>query len=79
MARSAASDGSRSLQSGPDGVLQQRSGRINHDVSCAPPTAIIWFVAKARLVINAEGEVVRVIGRFVDVTEIKTGGRAHAA
>jgi diguanylate cyclase (GGDEF)-like protein/PAS domain S-box-containing protein len=56
-----------------DGLLQQRSGRINHDIRLrAADGHYFWFVMKARPVINAEGEVVRVIGALSDVTEIKT-------
>jgi diguanylate cyclase (GGDEF)-like protein/PAS domain S-box-containing protein len=56
-----------------DGVLQQRCGRINHDIRLrAADGHYFWFVMKARPVINAEGEVVRVIGALSDVTEIKT-------
>ncbi len=56
-----------------DGLLQQRSGRINHDIRLrAADGHYFWFVMKARPVINAEGEVVRVIGALSDVTDIKT-------
>jgi diguanylate cyclase (GGDEF)-like protein/PAS domain S-box-containing protein len=56
-----------------DGLLQQRCGRINHDIRLrAADGHYFWFVMKARPVVNAEGEVVRVIGSLADVTEIKT-------
>jgi diguanylate cyclase (GGDEF)-like protein/PAS domain S-box-containing protein len=56
-----------------DGLLQQRCGRINHDIRLrAADGHYFWYVLKARPVVNAEGEVVRVIGSLADVTEIKT-------
>ena len=55
-----------------DGVLQQRSGRINHDIRLrGADSRYHSFVLKARPVVNAEGEVVRVIGALSDITEIK--------
>ena len=55
-----------------DGVLHQRSGRINHDIRLRGADSHYHsFVLKARPVVNAEGEVVRVIGALSDVTEIK--------
>ena len=55
-----------------DGVLQQRSGRISHDIRLRGADGRYHsFVLKARPVVNAEGEVVRVIGALSDVTEIK--------
>ena len=55
-----------------EGVLQQRSGRINHDIRLrGADSRYHSFVLKARPVVNAEGEVVRVIGALSDVTEIK--------
>ncbi len=55
-----------------DGVLQQRSGRINHDIRLRGADGRYHsFVLKARPVVNADGEVVRVIGALSDVTEIK--------
>ena len=56
-----------------EGVLQQRSGRINHDIRLRGADGRYHrFVLKARPVVNADGEVVRVIGALSDVTEIKT-------
>jgi diguanylate cyclase (GGDEF)-like protein/PAS domain S-box-containing protein len=56
-----------------DGLLQQRCGRINHDIRLrAADGHYFWFVMKARPVVNSEGEVIRVIGALSDVTEIKT-------
>ncbi|MGO4869241.1 MAG: EAL domain-containing protein [Roseiarcus sp.] len=55
-----------------EGVLQQSSGRINHDIRLRGADGRYYsFVLKARPVVNAEGEVVRVIGALSDVTEIK--------
>ena len=51
---------------------QQRSGRINHDIRLRGADGRYYsFVLKARPVVNADGEVVRVIGALSDVTEIK--------
>jgi diguanylate cyclase (GGDEF)-like protein/PAS domain S-box-containing protein len=56
-----------------DGLLQQRCGRVNHDLRLrAADGQYFWFVLKARPVVNADGEVMRVIGSLSDVTEIKT-------
>ncbi len=56
-----------------DGLLHQRSGRINHDLRLRGSDGhYFWYVLKARPVISAEGEVVRVIGSLADVTEIKS-------
>jgi diguanylate cyclase (GGDEF)-like protein/PAS domain S-box-containing protein len=56
-----------------EGVLQQRSGRINADVRLrGADSRYHSFTLKARPVVNAAGEVVRVIGALSDVTEIKT-------
>ena len=55
-----------------EGVLAQRSGRISHDIRLrGADSRYHSFVLKARPVVNAEGEVVRVIGALSDVTEIK--------
>jgi diguanylate cyclase (GGDEF)-like protein/PAS domain S-box-containing protein len=56
-----------------EGVLQQRSGRIGHDIRLrGADSRYHSFTLKARPVVNAAGEVVRVIGALSDVTEIKT-------
>jgi diguanylate cyclase (GGDEF)-like protein/PAS domain S-box-containing protein len=56
-----------------DGLLQQRCGRINHDLRLrAADGQYFWFVLKARPVVNSDGEVMRVIGSLADVTEMKT-------
>jgi diguanylate cyclase (GGDEF)-like protein/PAS domain S-box-containing protein len=56
-----------------DGLLHQRSGRINHDLRLRGSDGhYFWYVLKARPVVSADGEVVRVIGSLADVTEIKS-------
>jgi diguanylate cyclase (GGDEF)-like protein/PAS domain S-box-containing protein len=56
-----------------DGLLHQRSGRINHDLRLRGSDGhYFWYVLKARPVIGADGEVARVIGSLADVTEIKS-------
>ena len=56
-----------------DGLLHQRSGRINHDLRLRGSDGhYFWYVLKARPVVGADGEVVRVIGSLADVTEIKS-------
>jgi diguanylate cyclase (GGDEF)-like protein/PAS domain S-box-containing protein len=53
-----------------DGVLLQRSGRIRHDLRLRGADGhYTWFLLKARPVLDAGGDVVRVIGSFEDVTE----------
>ena len=55
-----------------DGVLHQRSGRIHHDIRLRGSDGqYSWFLLKARPVVGAEGDVVRVIGALSDVTETK--------
>ena len=56
-----------------DGLLHQRSGRINHDLRLRGSDGhYFWYVLKARPVVSADGEVVRVIGSLTDVTENKS-------
>jgi diguanylate cyclase (GGDEF)-like protein/PAS domain S-box-containing protein len=56
-----------------DGLLHQRSGRINHDLRLRGSDGhYFWYVLKARPVVGPDGEVVRVIGSLGDVTEIKS-------
>ncbi len=56
-----------------DGLLHQRSGRINHDLRLRGADGhYFWYVLKARPVVGPDGEVVRVIGSLSDVTEIKS-------
>ena len=56
-----------------DGLLHQRSGRINHDLRLRGSDGhYFWYVLKARPVVSVDGEVVRVIGSLCDVTELKS-------
>jgi len=56
-----------------EGVLQQRSGRISHDIRLrGADSRYHSFTLKARPDVNAAGEVVRIIGALSDVTETKT-------
>ncbi|MDB5650375.1 MAG: Diguanylate cyclase/phosphodiesterase, partial [Hyphomicrobiales bacterium] len=56
-----------------DTVLEQRRGRVSLDFRLrAGDGHYIWFLLKARPVVGADGEVVRVIGTLADVTEAKT-------
>jgi diguanylate cyclase (GGDEF)-like protein/PAS domain S-box-containing protein len=53
-----------------DGLLLQRAGRIRHDLRLRGADGhYTWFLLKARPVLDAGGDVVRVIGTFEDVTE----------
>src|SRR5574337_38895 len=55
-----------------DGLLQQRSGRMNHELRLRGADGhYFWYVLKARPVVGPDGEVVRIIGSLADVTEIK--------
>jgi diguanylate cyclase (GGDEF)-like protein/PAS domain S-box-containing protein len=57
---------------GLDGLLHQRSGRIQHDIRLRGADGhYSWFLLKARPVIGAQGEIVRVIGALSDVTDSK--------
>ena len=56
-----------------DTVLEQRRGRLAIDFRLrAADGHYVWFMLKARPVVGADGEVVRVIGTLSDITEIKT-------
>jgi diguanylate cyclase (GGDEF)-like protein/PAS domain S-box-containing protein len=56
-----------------DAMLEQRRGRINQDFRLrAADGHYFWFHMKARPVVGNDGEVVRVVGTLVDVTEHKT-------
>jgi diguanylate cyclase (GGDEF)-like protein/PAS domain S-box-containing protein len=56
-----------------DTVLEQRRGRVSLDFRLrAADGHYVWFLLKARPVVGADGEVVRVIGTLADVTESKT-------
>ena len=59
-------------QTALDTVLEQRRGRINLDLRLrAQDGHFLWFQLKARPVVGADGEVVRVIGTLGDVTEAR--------
>ena len=56
-----------------DTVLEQRRGRLAIDFRLrAADGHYVWFMLKARPVVGADGEVVRVIGTLSDITEMKT-------
>ena len=56
-----------------DGLLHQRSGRINHELRLRGADGhYFWYMLKARPVVSADGEVVRVVGSLADVTELKS-------
>jgi diguanylate cyclase (GGDEF)-like protein/PAS domain S-box-containing protein len=56
-----------------DALLEQRRGRINQDFRLrAADGHYYWFRMKARPVVGTDGEVIRVVGTLVDVTEHKT-------
>lgn len=56
-----------------DTVLEQRRGRLAIDFRLrAADGHYVWFLLKARPVVGADGEVVRVIGTLADITETKT-------
>lgn len=56
-----------------DAVLEQRRGRISLDFRLrAVDGNYLWFHMKARPVVGADGEVIRVIGTLSDITDNKT-------
>ncbi len=56
-----------------DTVLEQRRGRINLDFRLrAADGHYLWYFLKARPVVGADGEVIRVVGTLSDVTESRT-------
>lgn len=56
-----------------DTVLEQRRGRINLDFRLrAADGHYLWYFLKARPVVGADGEVIRVVGTMSDVTETRT-------
>jgi len=55
-----------------DAVLEQRRGRIVQDFRLrAAAGHYCWFHLKARPVVGADGEVIRVVGTLADVTDAK--------
>ncbi|MDP4023398.1 EAL domain-containing protein [Methylobacterium sp. NEAU 140] len=56
-----------------DTVIEERRGRIVHDFRLRSAAGTyFWYRLKARPVIGADGEVIRVVGTVADVTEVKT-------
>ncbi|ACA16798.1 diguanylate cyclase/phosphodiesterase with PAS/PAC sensor(s) [Methylobacterium sp. 4-46] len=55
-----------------DTVIEERRGRISQDFRLrAAAGPYFWFRLKARPVIGADGEVIRIVGTIADVTELK--------
>ncbi len=55
-----------------DTMLEQRRGRINQEFRLRADGAdYYWFRMKARPVVGTDGEVVRIVGTLVDITEAK--------
>jgi diguanylate cyclase (GGDEF)-like protein/PAS domain S-box-containing protein len=55
-----------------DSLVDQRRGRLNHDFRLrAADGHYMWFALKARPVVGSDGEVVRIVGTLVDVTDFK--------
>ncbi|GAC1553216.1 MAG: EAL domain-containing protein [Beijerinckiaceae bacterium] len=56
-----------------DTVLEQRRGRINQEFRLrAADGHYTWFRMRARPVVGSDGEVIRIVGTLVDVTEART-------
>ncbi len=55
-----------------DNVIEQRRGRLNQEFRLRTADGhYMWFALKARPVVGSDGEVVRVVGTLVDVTDFK--------
>jgi diguanylate cyclase (GGDEF)-like protein/PAS domain S-box-containing protein len=55
-----------------DSMIEQRRGRLNQEFRLrAADSHYMWFALKARPVVGSDGEVVRVVGTLVDVTDFK--------
>ncbi len=55
-----------------DTVLEQRRGRIHLEFRLrGEDRDYLWFLLKARPVVGADGEVIRVVGTLADITESK--------
>jgi diguanylate cyclase (GGDEF)-like protein/PAS domain S-box-containing protein len=55
-----------------DTMLEQRRGRINQEFRLRADGAdYYWFRMKARPVVGTDGEVVRIVGTLLDITEAK--------
>lgn len=60
------------FRTGLDTILDQRAGRIAEDFRLRSAAGhYFWFRLKARPVVGADGEVLRIIGLLSDVTEAK--------
>ena len=56
-----------------DTILEQRRGRINLDFRLRSSDGhYLWYFLKARPVVGADGEVIRVVGTLSDITESRT-------
>lgn len=54
-----------------DAMIEQRRGRIGQDFRLmARDGSTVWYRLKARPVVNRDGEVVRIVGSFADVTAV---------
>jgi diguanylate cyclase (GGDEF)-like protein/PAS domain S-box-containing protein len=55
-----------------DSVMEQRRGRLTQDFRLRSADGhYLWFTLKARPVVATDGEVVRIVGTLVDVTDFK--------
>jgi diguanylate cyclase (GGDEF)-like protein/PAS domain S-box-containing protein len=55
-----------------DGIIDQRRGRLSLDLRLRTHDGhYLWFALKARPVVGSDGEVVRMVGTLIDVTEFK--------
>lgn len=56
-----------------DSILEQRRGRINIDFRMRSADGhYLWYFLKARPVVGADGEVIRLVGTLSDITETRT-------
>lgn len=56
-----------------DSAIEQRRGRLVQDFRLRTIDGhYLWFALKARPVVGSDGEVVRLVGTLIDVTEFKT-------
>ena len=62
-----------SYSSALDAVLEQRRGRVNQEFRLRGADGhYTWFRMRARPVVGPDGEVMRIVGTLVDVTEART-------
>ncbi len=60
------------FRSALDGVVEQRRGRLTQDFRLQTADGhYLWFTLKVRPVVGSDGEVVRLVGTMIDVTEFK--------